>query len=143
MYIICNYWLRSGVWGIIIPSYAKITDYMVSLFYFYYVCTNFDVIDMCALIRILLLLHGYEVDGGWSEWEDISECTASCGTAFKEQNRTCTEPPTSCGGLPCIGSDHRLTLCNTTCCPGLLAISCSVCVYVCVCMRVFIIIMYI
>ena len=62
----------------------------------------------------------YVVDGGWSEWEDISECSSTCGTAFKEQNRTCTEPPSACGGLPCIGNDHRLALCNNTCCPGLL-----------------------
>ena len=78
----------------------------------------------------------YIVDGGWSEWEDISECTASCGTSLKEQNRTCDNPPPSCGGLPCIGNDHRITLCNTTCCPGLCVYACCVCIYVCICVCV-------
>ena len=66
------------------------------------------------------------VDGGWSEWEDTTECTGSCGLSLKEQNRSCSEPPPSCGGWPCIGNDHRLTLCDTTCCPGLFS-----CVYKC------------
>ena len=48
-----------------------------------------------------------------------SECTASCGLPLKEQNRFCSEPPPSCGGLSCIGNDHRLALCGITCCPGL------------------------
>lgn len=79
------------------------------------------------VILCKLILYGYAVDGGWSEWDDISNCSSSCGVAFKEQKRFCSEPPTSCGGVPCTGSDHRIALCDTTCCPGLL----SVCVCLC------------
>jgi len=65
------------------------------------------------------------VDGSWSEWEDISPCSKTCGGGFKLQNRSCTEPSFSCGGVPCVGSDHRTVLCSEICCPGV-----CVCVWV-------------
>ena len=88
-------------------------------------CNLYD----CVWSRNLLVICNVlaTVDGGWSEWEDISECTASCGPSLKEQNRSCSEPSTSCGGLPCIGNDHRFTLCDTTCCLGLLVVHMYVC----------------
>ena len=62
------------------------------------------------------------VNGGWSGWEDATdaECSRSCGTGFKKQVRSCTNPLPQCGGEPCEGSDNRTIACNEQCCPGLL-----------------------
>ena len=83
----------------------------------------------------------YIVDGGWSEWKEISGCPATCGEdIIKVQIRSCSEPPSSCGGKYCEGPDLQFIPCNVSaCCPGLLlkciitsknyfkSIYCSVC----------------
>ena len=51
----------------------------------------------------------------------------SYGPSVKEQNRSCSELPPSCGECPCIGSDHQLAVCNITWCPGLFSFA-----YICV-----------
>ena len=59
------------------------------------------------------------VDGGWSSWINISECSVTCGKGVKVQSRSCTEPPKSCGGIDCIGEDIQLQPCSvSSCCPG-------------------------
>ena len=63
----------------------------------------------------------YVADGGWSEWKDISECSGTCGEGIKVQIRSCSEPPSSCGGKYCEGPDLQFVPCNVSaCCPGLL-----------------------
>ena len=64
----------------------------------------------------------YVADGGWSEWKEISGCSATCGEGIiKVQIRSCSEPPSSCGGKYCEGPDLQFVPCNVpACCPGLL-----------------------
>ena len=71
--------------------------------------------------KMVFLWFTYIVDGGWSDWKDISQCFGTCGEGVKVQSRSCSEPPMSCNGKHCNGSDLQLVACNvSSCCPGLL-----------------------
>ena len=58
------------------------------------------------------------VDGGWSEFDDWSECSATCGTGTQTKTRTCTNPPRAHGGADCQGESTETQDCNTQECPG-------------------------
>ena len=60
----------------------------------------------------------FTVDGGWSEWEEETECSADCGGGTVTKTRNCSNPSPSCGGRGCQGDDITNTSCNTHCCPG-------------------------
>ena len=57
------------------------------------------------------------VDGGWSDWKNVTNCSASCGEGVIIQERTCTQPSPSCGGRHCLGENITNISCNN-CCPG-------------------------
>lgn len=56
------------------------------------------------------------VNGGWSEWEDWSLCSASCDGGNKIRSRTCNNPPPGEGGLDCPGPAEEVEDCNTDTC---------------------------
>ena len=58
------------------------------------------------------------VDGGWTDWGEWSECTATCGSGTKNRSRTCTNPAPLNGGQDCPGSPTDTMECNTQPCPG-------------------------
>ena len=58
------------------------------------------------------------VDGGWSEWQNVTECSVTCGEGVIIQQRTCTQPSPSCGGRDCVGENTTNVSC-TECCPGM------------------------
>ena len=60
----------------------------------------------------------YLVDGGWSEWQNVTECSATCGKGVITQQRTCTQPSPSCGGRDCVGENTTNVSCNK-CCTGM------------------------
>lgn len=90
-------------------------DYIMKLlFYCIHDCAQYNN------MTILLVWFVYIVDGKWSEWIDITECAVTCGEGTKVQSRSCSEPPSSCGGMHCVGDDIRKVPCNiSSCCPGL------------------------
>ena len=51
------------------------------------------------------------ISGGWSSW---SMCTRSCGP-LGTQSRTCTQPPPSNGGSPCVGPANQACNTDVTC----------------------------
>ena len=61
--------------------------------------------------------HECPVDGGWSDFEPWSECSADCGGGIKTRTRTCTNPSPAHGGAGCEGSIFELHYCNTKRCP--------------------------
>ena len=63
---------------------------------------------------VLLVVHG-----GWTVWEDATQCSDSCGGGLKQQVRSCTNPVPQCGGDECDGEQKRNVSCNTQCCPGM------------------------
>ena len=60
---------------------------------------------------------GLPIDGGWSHWNKVSECTVSCGGGVKIWYRFCTEPSPDNGGKECEGSSKKEEPCNTQACP--------------------------
>ncbi|OWF52578.1 Hemicentin-1 [Mizuhopecten yessoensis] len=55
--------------------------------------------------------------GNWELWESWGACSASCGTGMRKRFRTCTNPPPSRNGRPCLGSGEITKTCNTISCP--------------------------
>ena len=58
----------------------------------------------------------YIVDGGWSEWKDVSGCSSTCGEGMKLLLRSCIEPRRSCGGKFCDGLGLQYVPCNVNAC---------------------------
>ena len=58
------------------------------------------------------------VDGGWSEFGDWSDCSATCGGGTQTKTRTCNNPAPAHGGLDCQGESGETQNCNTQECPG-------------------------
>ncbi|XP_073987829.1 uncharacterized protein isoform X9 [Rhodnius prolixus] len=52
-----------------------------------------------------------KINGGWSEWEPWSQCSAGCGLGTQSRSRACSSPPVLGGGQPCIGPITHLRHC--------------------------------
>ncbi|XP_063690949.1 coadhesin-like [Bolinopsis microptera] len=57
------------------------------------------------------------VDGGWSDYEEWSDCSKECGTGSQSRTRTCTNPAPAHGGTECVGENTETQYCNTESCP--------------------------
>ncbi|CAH1786157.1 unnamed protein product, partial [Owenia fusiformis] len=57
------------------------------------------------------------VHGNWAGWSDFGACTATCGGGQKRRFRTCTNPPPSNNGRPCIGVNTDTAECAEDACP--------------------------
>lgn len=60
---------------------------------------------------------GTPVNGGWSAWLSLSDCSRSCGGGFRERRRSCDNPAPRNGGRICYGSKFYRYTCNTHACP--------------------------
>uniref|UniRef100_A0A3Q2CH68 SCO-spondin n=1 Tax=Cyprinodon variegatus TaxID=28743 RepID=A0A3Q2CH68_CYPVA len=58
-----------------------------------------------------------DVDGGWSQWTDWTECTKSCGGGVQSRRRQCDSPPPEGDGDYCEGLGTEVRGCNTDHCP--------------------------
>ena len=58
-------------------------------------------------------IHGY-----FSDWDDWSECSASCGEGQQIRTRTCTNPAPAFGGKDCNGAHQEIQSCTVANCPG-------------------------
>ena len=74
-------------------------------------------------------VHGYTgqncamgplVDGGYSDWSEWSDCSASCGGGSQVKVRTCTNPSPRNGGIDCkvLGESQIERSCNPEPCDG-------------------------
>ena len=59
-----------------------------------------------------------QVDGGWSDDDAWSECSADCGGGTQTRTRTCTNPAPANDGADCVGQATETQNCNTEPCPG-------------------------
>ena len=62
------------------------------------------------------------VDGGYTDWSDWGECSATCGGGVRGRSRTCTSPPPAQGGKNCeeLGPASEEEACNEDPCGELL-----------------------
>ena len=58
------------------------------------------------------------MDGGWTDWEDWTPCSQTCGTGSQERERSCTQPPPAFGGKDCVGVSRETKSCQARVCPG-------------------------
>ena len=64
------------------------------------------------------LIRLISVNGGWSDFEDWSGCSADCGGGTQTRTRTCTKPAPAHGGADCEGDSSETRNCNTHSCPS-------------------------
>lgn len=61
-----------------------------------------------------------DIDGGYTEWSEWSDCSATCGGGVRTHSRTCTNPAPKNDGKTCIEQDLGLPEetgeCNTQDC---------------------------
>lgn len=68
------------------------------------------------LILIFNVLLFTLVDGGWSEWREFSQCSASnCGNGTRMWKRYCNNPDPKNGGQFCSGLDLKFEKCQDIC----------------------------
>jgi len=62
----------------------------------------------------------YQVDGGYTAWEEWGECSLSCGGGRRTRHRQCTNPVPQHGGKDCssLGPSTETEECNSNGCPG-------------------------
>ncbi|XP_052700326.1 coadhesin-like isoform X2 [Crassostrea angulata] len=57
------------------------------------------------------------VDGGWSSWQNPSQCSVTCDGGLRTRTRTCNHPTPANGGNQCQGGSLLREHCNTSPCP--------------------------
>lgn len=75
------------------------------------------------LLRMITLLLSspplsYTVNGGYSNWQEWSPCSSTCGQGFQERNRLCNNPEPVNGGRSCSGPRIDSRKCHAGLCPG-------------------------
>ena len=59
------------------------------------------------------------VDGNFTSWENVGNCSQSCGGGRQYQRRNCTNPAPAYGGNNCTGNTSRTISCNSHACSGI------------------------
>ena len=69
--------------------------------------------EPCRKLRWIFLENNF-YQAFWSEWEDASDCSVSCGSGYKSQTRHCRRGNKSVGDAACEGSmgGFQSTTCN-------------------------------
>ncbi|KAL5251311.1 hypothetical protein ACHWQZ_G016863 [Mnemiopsis leidyi] len=82
-------------------------------------CGYDDLFPTCSKGRgeVLLTCSDTVIDGGWSDDDAWSECSADCGGGTQTRTRTCTNPAPAYGGADCVGEATETQNCNTEPCP--------------------------
>ena len=68
-------------------------------------------------IQILTISY-MTVDGKWSQWSPVGDCSVTCGKGLQEWTRKCNSPPPSGEGSECIGQSSQTKECQEQPCPG-------------------------
>ena len=79
-------------------------------------------VKRCRYFETKLKKCGYtcappQVDGGWSDYGEWSECSADCGEGVQTRSRSCNNPTPANGGAECEGEETETRSCNKGACP--------------------------
>ena len=55
------------------------------------------------------------INGGWSSWNQWSDCSAKCGKGYQRRQRSCTNPAPLNGGSSCGGEKKQEIQCSSIC----------------------------
>ena len=69
-------------------------------------------------IQLNSVFHSIAVDGGFSDWDEWTPCTAECGGGDQTRSRRCDNPAPQFGGLDCVGDFTECQRCNLDPCPS-------------------------
>ena len=60
------------------------------------------------------------VHGGYTDWDEWTECSTTCGEGQQTRSRSCTNPTPAYGGDDCstLGDDKETKTCKLNVCPG-------------------------
>ncbi|XP_053380920.1 uncharacterized protein LOC128549009 isoform X2 [Mercenaria mercenaria] len=58
------------------------------------------------------------VNGGWSEWQEWSSCSVTCGGGTRYRRRKCNNPLPGYMGLDCEGNETEMEACSDDTCPS-------------------------
>ncbi|XP_047127311.1 collagen alpha-1(XII) chain [Hydra vulgaris] len=56
------------------------------------------------------------INGGWGNWSEWTECSASCNGGIRIRERLCNNPLPQNGGIECIGEGEEERACNEEIC---------------------------
>lgn len=65
-----------------------------------------------------IILVTFAVDGGWSEWQKWSPCSAECDKGIRRRTRSCSRPEQEGNGRECIGEFVQTSPCYVEPCKG-------------------------
>lgn len=63
------------------------------------------------------------VDGGWSEWQKWSPCSAICDMGTRYRIRSCSRPEPEGSGRQCEGETVQTNICYVRPCKGVKTIN--------------------
>lgn len=72
---------------------------------------------MHSIIYNNYCFSSYVVDGGWTEWDEWSECSVTCDNGTQTRHRSCTNPLPQYGGKDCEGERTEVRQCFLRHCP--------------------------
>lgn len=58
------------------------------------------------------------VDGQWTQWDEWTDCSVTCGNGTKQRHRSCSNPQPDNGGMYCEGNDTDVEECVLEPCRG-------------------------
>ena len=76
---------------------------------------------------IITYMYKLKVNGGWTDFGEWGECSATCGSGFRVRTRSCTNPSPSGGGVDCVGSATEAEVCVGQPCPGIISVQSNLC----------------
>ncbi|XP_055302925.1 A disintegrin and metalloproteinase with thrombospondin motifs 1-like [Sitodiplosis mosellana] len=79
--------------------------------------TKCDVGKWCYRGECVELGKLDQINGGWSVWKTIGQCSRSCGGGIQWYARECDNPIAKNGGRFCVGMRKTYKSCNTQDCP--------------------------
>lgn len=87
------------------------------------ICKFLRASDLFGILKwfkfsFFFFLFCLPVDGGWTDWEDWTLCSRTCGTGSQERVRSCTKPRPAFGGKDCAGVSRETKSCQARACPG-------------------------